>query len=78
MYQGIADDVLRWCSFMVFNPEIDQGLGLANSLGVAGFTSGAAYKAGANYPYTRLAQGRHDAFDRRQSGKIPGCSPGTR
>ena len=36
------------------NPEIDQGFGLANTLGVAGFTSGEAYKIGATYPYARL------------------------
>jgi high affinity Mn2+ porin len=28
------------------NPEINQGFGLANTLGVAGFTSGEAYKVG--------------------------------
>jgi high affinity Mn2+ porin len=32
------------------NPEIDQGFGLSNTLGVAGFTSGEAYKVGADYP----------------------------
>ena len=36
------------------NPEIDQGFGLANTLGIAGFSSGEAYKVGANYPYARL------------------------
>jgi high affinity Mn2+ porin len=36
------------------NPELDQGFGLSGTLGVAGFTSGEAYKTGANYPYTRL------------------------
>ena len=36
------------------NPEIDQGFGLANTLGVAGFLSGEAYKVGADYPYARL------------------------
>ena len=36
------------------SPEIDQGFGLSGTLGVAGFTSGEAYKTGANYPYTRL------------------------
>jgi high affinity Mn2+ porin len=36
------------------NPEIDQGFGLADTLGVAGFTSGEAYKVGFNYPYARL------------------------
>jgi high affinity Mn2+ porin len=36
------------------NPEIDQGFGLSGTLGVAGFTSGEAYKVGASVPYTRL------------------------
>jgi high affinity Mn2+ porin len=39
---------------MWINPEIDQGFGLANTLGVAGFTSGEAYKVGQTYPYARL------------------------
>jgi high affinity Mn2+ porin len=36
------------------NPEIDQGFGLDNTLGVAGFPSGEAYKIGKNQPYLRL------------------------
>jgi high affinity Mn2+ porin len=36
------------------NPEIDQGFGLADTLGVAGFTSGEAYKVGFADPYARL------------------------
>jgi high affinity Mn2+ porin len=36
------------------NPEIDQGFGLDNTLGVAGFPSGEAYKVGKNQPYLRL------------------------
>ena len=36
------------------NPEIDQGFGLSNTLGVAGFTSGEAYKVGASEPYWKL------------------------
>jgi high affinity Mn2+ porin len=43
------------------NAEIDQGYGLSRTLGVAGFTSGEAYKQGADYPYTRL----HRAFIRQ-------------
>ncbi len=35
-------------------PEIDQGFGLDDTLGVAGFTSGEAYKVGKNRPYLRL------------------------
>ncbi len=36
------------------NPEIDQGFGLGNTLGIAGYPSGEAYKVGFAYPYTRL------------------------
>jgi high affinity Mn2+ porin len=36
------------------NPEVDQGFGLSGTLGVAGFTSGEAYKVGADNPYARL------------------------
>ncbi len=36
------------------NPEIDQGFGLSNTLGVAGFPSAEAYKVGRTAPYTRL------------------------
>ena len=34
--------------------EINQGFGLADSHGVAGFPSGEAFKLGSSYPYTRL------------------------
>lgn len=36
------------------NPEIDQGFGFNNTLGVAGFPNGGAYKLGSNAPYLRL------------------------
>jgi high affinity Mn2+ porin len=36
------------------DPEIDQGFGLSTTLGVAGFTSGEAYKVGAAAPYARI------------------------
>jgi high affinity Mn2+ porin len=36
------------------NPEIDQGFGLDNTLGVAGFPSAEAYKVGQATPYFRL------------------------
>lgn len=36
------------------NAEVDQGFGLNNTVGVAGFPSGEAYKVGANRPYLRL------------------------
>jgi high affinity Mn2+ porin len=37
-----------------FNPEIDQGFGLSNTHGVAGFPSGNAYKVGLDDPYMRV------------------------
>jgi high affinity Mn2+ porin len=36
------------------NPEIDQGFGLSNTLGLGGYSSGEAYKVGARNPYLRL------------------------
>ncbi|WP_353230318.1 carbohydrate porin [Novosphingobium sp.] len=36
------------------NPEIDQGFGLSNTLGVAGFPSAEAYKVGSRAPYFKL------------------------
>lgn len=36
------------------NPEIDQGFGLNNTVGLAGFPSGEAYKVGKSKPYLRL------------------------
>lgn len=36
------------------NPEIDQGFGLSNTLGLAGFSSGEAYKVGKSAPYFRF------------------------
>jgi high affinity Mn2+ porin len=36
------------------NGELDQGFGLDDTLGVAGFPSGEAYKVGKNQPYLRL------------------------
>jgi high affinity Mn2+ porin len=36
------------------NPEVDQGYGLSDTLGVAGFPSGEAYKIGRRNPYFRL------------------------
>jgi high affinity Mn2+ porin len=36
------------------DPELDQGFGLSNTLGVAGFPSGEAYKVGAAHPYVKL------------------------
>lgn len=36
------------------NLEVDQGFGLSNTLGVAGYVSGEAYKVGKSVPYGRL------------------------
>lgn len=36
------------------NPEVDQGFGFNNTVGVAGFPSGEAYKIGGNAPYLRV------------------------
>jgi high affinity Mn2+ porin len=38
------------------DPEIDQGFGLSNTLGVAAFPSGEAYRIGSVDPYFRLQQ----------------------
>jgi high affinity Mn2+ porin len=46
------------------NPEIDQGFGLSKTLGVAGFTSGGAYKVGDAHPYYRT----HRLFVRQVFG----------
>jgi high affinity Mn2+ porin len=37
-----------------FSPEVDQGFGLSDTLGVAGFPSAEAYKLGFAYPYARV------------------------
>jgi high affinity Mn2+ porin len=36
------------------DPEIDQGFGLSDTLGLAGFSSGEAYKVGASEPYVQV------------------------
>ena len=46
------------------NPEIDQGFGLSNTLGVAGFPSAEAYKVGKAEPYFQLQR----AFFRQTFG----------
>jgi high affinity Mn2+ porin len=38
------------------NPEVDQGFGLGNSFGVAGYLSGEAYKLGEKDPYYRMSR----------------------
>jgi high affinity Mn2+ porin len=51
VYAGmrISADLESWV-----NLEIDQGFGLDNTLGMAGFPSGEAYKVGRQRPYLRL------------------------
>lgn len=39
---------------LYINPEIDQGFGLSNAMGIAGYTSGTAYKLGQAKPYAKL------------------------
>ena len=39
---------------LYINPELDQGFGLSDTVGVAGFPSGEAYKVGKSSPYFRL------------------------
>jgi high affinity Mn2+ porin len=51
------------------NPEADQGFGLSNSLGAAGYLSGEAYKLGAKDPYYRMSR----AFF-RQTFSLAGAS----
>jgi high affinity Mn2+ porin len=51
LYGGLR---LWWGAELWVNPEVDQGFGLSNTLGVAGFTSGEAYKVGAATPYVQL------------------------
>ncbi len=61
-----------WSGASVYiNPEIDQGFGLSDTAGVAGFTSGEAYKIGANAPYLRVPR----AFVRQVIGLAGEPSP---
>ena len=51
LYAGVRP----WTGAEVWvNPEIDQGFGLSNTLGAAGFPSGEAYKIGKSTPYAKL------------------------
>ena len=54
------------------NPEIDQGFGLGNGFGVAGYVSGEAYKIGQNVPYYRMPRGyfRQTIALRRKTEKL--------
>ncbi len=56
------------------NPEIDQGFGLDDTLGLAGFSSGEAYKVGKSSPYFRL----HRLFFRQTfdlGGEVENVAP---
>jgi len=51
LYAGIRP----WAGGEIWlNPEVDQGFGLSNTLGIAGFTSAEAYKVGKATPYVKL------------------------
>jgi high affinity Mn2+ porin len=51
LYLGVRP----WAGAEVWiDPEIDQGFGLSDTVGVAGFPSGEAYKVGARDPYVKL------------------------
>jgi high affinity Mn2+ porin len=39
---------------LYINPEVDQGFGISNTLGIAGYSSGSAYKVGSVAPYGRI------------------------
>jgi high affinity Mn2+ porin len=57
------------------DPEIDQGFGLSNTLGLADFSSGEAYKVGSALPYVRLQR----AFARYTlglGGEVEADAPG--
>ena len=58
LYGGLR--LWRGAEFWV-NPEVDQGRGLSDTLGVAGFPSGEAYKVGSTQAYGRV----HRAFLRQ-------------
>ncbi len=56
------------------NPEVDQGFGLSNTLGLAGFASAEAYKVGQEDPYVRLQR----VFFRQTvdlGGEVQGVDP---
>jgi len=60
---------------LYINPEIDQGFGFDDTLGLAGFSSGEAYKIGKAEPYFRLPR----AFIRQRfdlGGEAITLSPG--
>ncbi len=51
LYAGLR----LWHGAAVYaNPEVDQGFGLSTTVGLAGFSSGEAYKVGSSDPYYRM------------------------
>ena len=51
LYAGVRP----WAGAEIWaDPEVDQGFGLSDTLGVAGFPSGEAYKVGKSAPYLKL------------------------
>ena len=58
------------------NPEIDQGAGLSNTIGLASFASGEAYKIGSNNPYLRVPRAfvRHVMPLGGDSDKVEGAA----
>ncbi len=73
LYFGVRPwrDAELWIS-----PEIDQGFGLDNTLGMAGFPSGEAYKVGRNQPYLRLPRAfvRQTLNDGQRSESVDGLA----
>ena len=60
---------------LYINPEIDEGFGFDDTLGLAGFSSGEAYKIGQAQPYFRLPR----AFIRQRfdlGGEVTTLTPG--
>ena len=57
------------------DPEIDQGFGLSNTVGAAGFTSGEAYKVGEYHPYYRMPRA-YFRYEHDLGGEAEADSPG--
>lgn len=51
LYAGVR--LWQGAEFWV-DPEIDQGFGIGDTHGLAGYSSGEAYKLGSDYPYARV------------------------
>ncbi|HEX4049343.1 MAG TPA: carbohydrate porin [Steroidobacteraceae bacterium] len=58
------------------SPEIDQGFGLDDTVGLAGFSSGEAYKVGRSTPYYRLQRAFvRETFDLGGASTVPDAGP---